>query len=793
MVIDQQPMETVWNVFFHMYLDKLSHSTFIDHCQKLINHSDTLHSWNASTYGSSIKMCTEYTLHELRRHWSLYVDMPNLPRQRIQAIRDAFNKQSKSSANMYGSVLTSARSSGPLVIQAAQICSEQFKNYWTTGVTFTDRKLVAAANILNATFTYSLQGEGCNVHYGTDPLIPFHFAALFGNAKRSVSVADLAKAAQAEFGDWCSAYKTAISSTTSRAPIIRFIVGEATVICRALKSFATTRTLNLSIPVSQWKTQAIQLSPVEYVSQPDVAPATFNVIETSNLHDHIGLLNVLIAALPLLSTSSLSSVLYTESLLFRGQDATKEFSEHLYADITTVALLLGLCPVDYLSGYTTRSNTHELTMYTVIAKGKDAHQFHQVTTWKSPTSSNALTIPSRAALRPPAFDSHQLGTLLYDIYHQLFEQEDSMHFLRLNQQNLLKAVSSSNLIHYMRESFVLFLKLVRERLGISAQQWMDVMDRFFNLEDADQTLPMDTVNYNDLCAQLYRHGVYKVPYYNTELPKIGRFVRWDSVPPVVRIIFAVPRDNLAALEDTLNKAGTPLLQCDVRGTWSHNTFTSVHVAFGAVIPMGTSTQPRVVLNEDAAGWKGTSSLIVSFAIPAQLLTLIEPPDNLNVCLSVRSTPATVALIPKLGMSLCLFSAKLMDTSLVHVLPEPPLPYREPMVFPPSPALSATDRSLRIGQPGAVFVELDEECEFVTSLTARIPIENEEVKRLFRSQSTPKVMQVSSCIMRVTIDGHTEDVIYPFPIVGSRNKLRLARKSLYIEVSATLLTGYCRSC
>jgi hypothetical protein len=80
---------------------------------------------------------------------------------------------------------------------------------------------------------------------------------------------------------------------------------------------ATTGTLKLGAPVSQWHTQLIQLNRDDYVSG---HAATFNVIDTSNLNDHIGLLNVLVASVPLLSAFTPSSVLYTAIVQRAGCD-----------------------------------------------------------------------------------------------------------------------------------------------------------------------------------------------------------------------------------------------------------------------------------------------------------------------------------------------------------------------------------------------------------------------------------------------------------------------------------------
>jgi hypothetical protein len=136
-------------------------------------------------------------------------------------------------------------------------------------------------------------------------------------------------------------------------------------------------------------------------------------------------------------------------------------------------------------------------------QGGQKNQFHQMTTWKMPASGDPLVVSGKNKPAPPVWDARQLGTLLYDICHQLFEQEDAMHFWRINQNNALKALAASNLVHYMRESFVLFLKLVRENFELSDGPWLDVMQRFIDLKEADQSLPMDSVNYQDLCVHIF--------------------------------------------------------------------------------------------------------------------------------------------------------------------------------------------------------------------------------------------------------------------------------------------------
>ncbi|KAJ7168671.1 hypothetical protein C8R46DRAFT_1092306 [Mycena filopes] len=736
--------DVIWNIFFHFYVDKATLSQLVAQCKKLLEIGDTLRAWDTSAYGAFIRMGTQYTLTELRRHWALYGGFHDLPVERRNTVRNAFSEKSRTARDLG----IGARSAGPVIDKALKVCEEQFLAYWRTGTTFSKTKDTASASFLNPTFVYSLVGEGCNVHYGTDPVAPFHLAALFGSGAR-VSVTDLVKVVKAEFSDWCSAFHASVSPP--HKTVLRFFASEATALCRALRGFGATGALNLGIPVAPWKTQLLQLNSIEYGG----APTAFNVIDSSNLCDHIGLLNVLIATVPLQSPASCGSVLYTEFLTYHGKDATKEFAESLYADIHTVGFLLNISPVDYLSGFSSRSNTHELIAY----MGGRNNQFHQTTTWKAPASGDRLVLSNNRPL-PPVLEARQLGTLLYDIYHQLFEQEDSHHFWRLNQNNAINAVAASNIVHYIRESFVLFLKLVRDNLQIPNHLWLEVMQRFINLKEADKSLPMDSVNYQDLAAHLHLHGVYTVPFLHiTE--KTGPFASWDTVPLLVRVILVVPREKVA---------------CDTRGKWSHNMFTAVHAAYGTVISTGTKRRPRVIFKEDPEGRKGSSPIVVSFTMSAGLLTL-ERPEDTRICCSVRSTPASVmTLVPLLGIEQSLFSANLTDEYHVHILPQDPFPLAKPVA-----ASSNQNQISGIGQVEPVVVDLDEECELVSHLTSMVLVENADAKQAFSAGAMPEISQLSPCVMKLSIGDHSQSVIYPIPVVGVQNKLRLARKSSYIEV------------
>jgi len=407
---------------------------------------------------------------------------------------------------------------------------------------------------------------------------------------------------------------------------------------------------------------------------------------------------------------------------------------------------------------------------------EETTQFHQVTTWRKPSSGDAI-LGGLSSSVLHSFDSWQLGTFLYDMYHKLFEQEDAMHFFQKNENNLLRAIASANLIHYMRESFALFLKLVRDYLRIPSETWLQVMNRFFEIDEADHSLPMDANNKHDLWVHLHRNGLYTS--HHISLPrKHGIFAEWDTLPSLVRVVLVVPRDKLDIFSGP--EVGTPLLQCDIGGNMTHNIFSSLHVAFGRVISTGTSSSPRVLFEEDPQGQQGSSPLVVSFTMSTVVLTDLEPQKDLLVSLGLRSSTGSIPFIAKLGPMLRIYSAKLLDKSHVHVLPEQPLTPNKS--YSPRPTTVEPGLKADIGRCEDVIVNLDEECELVASMTSKLWLQGEQLTQLFADRNTTvSATQISPCVMRVAIKSYLQDVVYPFPVIGSKFRLRLARKSKYIEV------------
>ncbi|KAJ7500841.1 hypothetical protein B0H11DRAFT_1994648 [Mycena galericulata] len=697
-------------------------------------------------------MSSQHTLTELRWHWDQYAKMHTLPKTELQMIIKKFSAEvAEYQVQHKEKMSTSARSAGPLMILGVKSLSECFNNFWRYGTTYSSGPHRSSATLLNPSFVYTQSGIGCFVHYGTDPVIPFHLAPIFGNSNSTLSQADIMKGIHVQFQDWCAAFNKYHKQGLC---IVRVFFSDAIFSARALQICKRSGVIETRIPVCQWRTELITLDKEEYKH----APLVFDVVDTSNLDDHLGLLNILVAAIPLLRGLG-GGVLYLESLLSFSPDgnAPKDFAKHLYADLTVMSVLFCLCPVDYITGYSSRGNVHELIAYEETRRGSTGlQQYHQTTTWRSLSST------------PPMVDSWQLGTFLYDLYHSLFEEEDSQTFWQRHSVNPHLAVQESSLAHYSRESFVLLLKFIRDELQIPREGWIAVLDRFFSLHTSDTSMKMDTLRFHDLCGLLYYYGVYTVDVYRmVKTPCAGPFKAWSQVPPLVRIFLTVPREKLQILSNN-----TPTLEAGMQAPRMCNLFSSIHAAFGTLSAIGTPANPKVYFEEDRTGFQGTKPLIVSFIMPAILLTGFgpnyDPPESISISLHVNSNPAnTLHYAQALGPYLEIYSAKLLDKEKVLVLPEQPLPssMSTTTMVPSVPG--------PIGSQSPIKAIFSEESDLIESFSTKIESTlqsagNVVVKHIFFNNIIfpfPVTSLWIEIIVPLRKPFSREGVVDPFPIVA----------------------------
>ena len=126
--------------------------------------------------------------------------------------------------------------------------------------------------------------------------------------------------------------------------VIRFAVANPMAFCMGLQQ-QTTPTLPKVVNFSNlWSGKSLEFDP----DSRNVVPSTFNVIDSAQLVDRIGGVNVLIGTVPLLHSSPESSI-YTESAIKPWTDELNLLNHLLCGDPTFLCNLLGVAPLAYLT------------------------------------------------------------------------------------------------------------------------------------------------------------------------------------------------------------------------------------------------------------------------------------------------------------------------------------------------------------------------------------------------------------------------------------------------------------
>lgn len=333
-------------------------------------------------------------------------------------------------------------STGRWNCQTLPACSRAAKDYWTVGmIAGSDEEVDAVKRapkqVFNPTFLFSTSWDrNFTPHGNIDPIASFHTAEVFdldlkdhfksGNRKvdQSRLAAAIAKVAMNQFKSWCQAYSRNLSNT-----VLRLHCGDALALCHRLQKHAW-----LNGPkneqeyfVRPWSASLFCLDGHEAFRYDfENASIAFDVIDTSNAVELVGMVNFLVATAPLLKKTS-TAVLYTESHLAASQKGRKGFAETLTCDPSFVFLIIGLAPTGYVLGYSTDSigsANHPMPMPSTSQADKAG--FRTILSWKMPNLADSFTVPipcSGNACSSIHVTPDQVADCLYGVYEKMFDDE----------------------------------------------------------------------------------------------------------------------------------------------------------------------------------------------------------------------------------------------------------------------------------------------------------------------------------------------------------------------------------
>ncbi|KAJ5591619.1 uncharacterized protein N7459_001988 [Penicillium hispanicum] len=786
--------DTTWDLFFHFRIPDQSLKLLQAQANKLVSTSSSIQSWNSSKYGERIRLADESSLKKVRDAWAFY------KREREgEELRD-FNSKAELSImkslgfqnSTLGEVpnLTAIRSAGPACLDAALSVGDLFKDYWKYGTTAMDPPTRLQAIHFNPMFI--AQDDIMALHYGLDPLLGFHLVTCYApitpaselhvQLPKDIQGDGLVQTAQNEFKCWMRSFR---SRFATNSVILRFFTGDAMAFAYTLQE----RRMPQSPTCAHWYRDRYHYEPLSLNEQDysgGTAPLLFNVIDTSNLGDHIGPLNILTATSPLLR-NELSAVLYTEKLV-RTQDQHQKLLDNLLCgDPATISSLLGLVPVDVATNTSSWSAGDELSYTTKSIRDTSHGQLFVRVPWKRPVH---VGEQQKETLDLIHFESRSLAGVLYSVFLEMFEEEDLARLLAKTMGNKGR---KGGLPTYSRASFAAFLRLVKTRVSVD---WTGCMEALLDRMKKETGLAFAYHYYQELMVWLHILDIFTVDTLQAPLGHIslncgstGDVREWKDIPPVVAITLQVPRKNLDLLIcSALEQNVTPPIQAFIQASpqvrlQAQNMFAAVQMGFGSLRTKGTrhTDSFEVVIDEDDQGWNGNSPMLFSFLVPAWIL--VRDPREAVIALAIMPSAGRASFATSLGPGFSIFSTTLQDSKHVYIARH--LPHQhEAMSICGFLSRDVTDAENPGVSKTLITAAVKQISNRVMSFTSHVDILSEEAKAALKRGSP--VTRSSQSPLNYTLslqNGSKFAVSFPVPVLESSMKTRVTRKSSYLEIMA----------
>ncbi|AEO58629.1 hypothetical protein MYCTH_95272 [Thermothelomyces thermophilus ATCC 42464] len=758
-----------WDLYHHVFINKACHDRLQKQAKKLHTLATSFEAWREGDYGNLVAFCDRGTLTRVAEVWAFYIstatERQSWMKKTFKTAIETRNRKRRGT----GVILSGLRSATPAGMLAGLDLNELHDQFWKHGTVDMDHMVRSQATYANPLFVSP------------------------DSTPRVSKLEDVVAAARAELCTWSDTFRGRGRENVR----LRFFAGDAIPFCYTLQN---RRATGFDRTVCWYRSRHTSLDPLVLVEDDygtdGTAPVSFNVIDTSNLIDHVGGLNLLTAASPLLDGDA-SSSLYTETLVQRKRSYQEQLDEILGGHLPTSSLLLGLFPVEYWTNTCPSSIGDEQLMGFIQSLQQTTveplRQLYSRITWKRPPCSSASHIERLH------MDDEQLASLLYRVYVDMFPGENIGRMFSMATMNP-ESILHASLPTYTRASFVSFLVLVKKRIVAS---WDRAMDILLARIESNRTHLIGCLFLQELYLYMHLLDIHSVDTFKSfakrdmgmgTAPKgAPSIAHWQDMPSSVCITLKVPRSALRVFTDPdFSTVGTIPVHGVVRDSsggyvgWE-NYFAAVQLGFGSLSPSGIpfSNAFELVITEDYQGWHGNCPLFVSFRVPSWML-LLEPRTAI-VGFCMQSTPTTASrFIRRLGVDLCIFKTNLGDTNHVYISKDLPNQAGTIVVAGFAKDAFASPAPENSEVRTTVSVTINPNTARIACMTARLDVVSDALKSALLGSCPVQSTTTSPCTFTITINKTPVKVTFPVPVVAESYTMRIARKSAYIELIAIVM-------
>ena len=785
--------------------------------------------WKSSQYAHSLKFSSPETLEGVRIFWKRYVDLATqaisklAPWIHLMSKRFIDLKSNSFEQNVNDFMIIPMRSlwsAGPWDNETIHFFHYATLNYWrrSTILVAADSESMAInpSLMLNTSWDYAMPTS-----FTVLPLRGFHLGEAFDLKVRDkekdhyARYADASAVAKKQFRLGLDAY--ARHHATSR---FLFHHGDALILAHHLQHQHSPGGCDdgRHFFSSPWSTAPKTCGVENVQAKGESLRPTFDIIDTSNIADHVGLLNVLIANAPLLRKKP-ASVLYTESSIVAPEPGKAKpgfWSEaELCCDATVLALVLGIVPLGQLLDYIpvwTPINAGIL-LWEDPRRNFDIESIRHILPFRVPQSRD-LSVFKRGNLSSIArirIDSGQVVDCLFAIYQVMFWFEDFI-------ENVAAAYCATDLVkrakdyslrilegcnpRYTRASFAALIRLFSVALSCD---WQLVLVALLSKIRFDCRLTQSTQGLEELTTHLRLLDIgVSIPTADSlhevfdghDLPVVYKSI---FVPEVVWISITIPRHQLAVFNLWRQKTRSgenktpPLKACINRrgrdGSSQRHILHCLHSFFGTQL-WSNATPHAPSFAEDRCGWLGKSDMIVMFRASQSLVaTKNRVATSVSVQIdSVASTFALEAVVSLEGLSLMFFDEtlpckrvlvtkqmRLADKHHAQALERAPMPDQDDCA------------TFRLTWNASLNADTS-----VRSIGCVLNISNDTKWSAILKNKTSKVTlsEITACTFRIANGGlELRQVTLPFPYDSSKMSVIVRRKTSEIEVNAPPATAF----
>jgi hypothetical protein len=787
----QDYAQLLWEMYYHFFLSSEALEALLTHVKRLLEASRSMDIWNLSLYAKTLRFLSGATLRKIRGFWQNYLafyDGEDSKTSTLASMQEVFRR---SGASETGVFLNGSRSLGihGTSDSATKCMSDAFRAYWATGVVAGNKK--DASNVrqegsgrTNALLTLSSAPLGkLAVHYGSDPLLGFRLPEVFDKDSKAMdTLGCLADAAKLQFMSWCHSFISHIELDTV---VVQFHCGEAVSLCYELQDYHSgipKMPKDAYLYLHPWSSETLDLPRFENSGTTN----EYDIIDCSNISDHVGILNILPATVPLLSKNRQATI-YTETLLPASHDPRQYLHELVRADVSAIFLIAGIAPTGSLLGVSTEHFGAEILMRDHGNSGESRNQIRMRLDWKRPSSGDSDAQHQRVEESPTIrVDPEEMASLFFKWYLDMFSNAENMANLRSVHAGQVSGPMLHHLNHYTRITLVALIVLAVRNVHTD---WNRCITRLLMSIEKDISLIVGSNSLQELYMLLHMTGLYSTDCIRQD-PKITAMGLTDAfdltalhgalsepdLPGIVTLVLVVPRANLEFLTSTdIERLGTPGLHLAVyNSSLFENSFFSIYLHFGALSVQSDGSVRTI--SEDPRGWRGTSDLIVTCPVPA-FQFLVGDIDKTRVALVINSTPASSQFMAKLGIHMRIYDASIKNQDNVHIFPNAPANVAGLNVPP-----CVVGRHREHLRPK---IEARLASGILQCFCIREAISSDSGRQLLLNGASVETNQKSPCTLTVELGSKSWTLEFPCPIDHPHGKTRIARKQAWVEFIAPI--------